>query len=208
MLWTKPNPTNQKLKNLDPTRPNPTQPMGQPNPWTTLSKSIRPVKLSDEVLMWLSVWSEVHIVCIWSSWCRCIPKPHHLLPHLNPYWFYLSSTGIPRLSLKIDVVLAFIPQRTSYTFQRAMDRHIPPEVSLPDGDLVLHVRTFSMPARVRPQTAFRSLQLFWRDSRSWPSHRKADHAAPSAAVSRICAMHAKYCSSTLIFIKYCAVSII
>jgi len=24
-------------------------------------------KLSDEVLMWLSVWSEVQIVCIWSS---------------------------------------------------------------------------------------------------------------------------------------------
>jgi len=31
-----PNPTHQKLKNLDPNRPNPTQPMGQPNPWTTL----------------------------------------------------------------------------------------------------------------------------------------------------------------------------
>ena len=24
-------------------------------------------KLSDEVLVWLSVWSRVHIVCIWSS---------------------------------------------------------------------------------------------------------------------------------------------
>jgi len=24
-------------------------------------------KLSDEVLMWLSVWSEVHTDCIWSS---------------------------------------------------------------------------------------------------------------------------------------------
>jgi len=24
-------------------------------------------KLSDEVLLWLSVWSEVQIVCIWSS---------------------------------------------------------------------------------------------------------------------------------------------
>ena len=24
-------------------------------------------KYSDEVLMWLSVWSEVQIVCIWSS---------------------------------------------------------------------------------------------------------------------------------------------
>ena len=25
--------------------------------------------------MWLSVWSEVQIVCTWSSWCHCIPKP-------------------------------------------------------------------------------------------------------------------------------------
>jgi len=24
-------------------------------------------KLSDEVLMWLSVWSEVQLICIWSS---------------------------------------------------------------------------------------------------------------------------------------------
>jgi len=29
-----------------------------------------------------------------------IPKPHHLLPHLNPNWFYLSGTGLPRLSWK------------------------------------------------------------------------------------------------------------
>ena len=29
-----------------------------------------------------------------------IPKPHHLLPHLNPDWFYLSGTGLPRLSCK------------------------------------------------------------------------------------------------------------
>jgi len=34
--WTQPNPTHQKLKNLDPTKSNPTQPMGQPNPWITL----------------------------------------------------------------------------------------------------------------------------------------------------------------------------
>ena len=29
-----------------------------------------------------------------------IPKPHHLLPHLNPDWFYLSGIGLPRLSWK------------------------------------------------------------------------------------------------------------
>ena len=29
-----------------------------------------------------------------------IPKPLHLLRHLNPDWFYLSGTGLPRLSWK------------------------------------------------------------------------------------------------------------
>jgi len=29
-----------------------------------------------------------------------IPKPHHLLPRLHPDWFYLSGTGLPRLSCK------------------------------------------------------------------------------------------------------------
>ena len=32
--------------------------------------------LSVEVLAWLSVWSEVLMTCIWSSWCHC--HPHHL----------------------------------------------------------------------------------------------------------------------------------
>ena len=51
--------------------------------------------------MWLSVWSKVQVVCVWSSWCHCIPKSHHHLPHLNPDWFYLSGTGLPiRLSWK------------------------------------------------------------------------------------------------------------
>ena len=35
-----------------------------------------------------------------SSWCHCITKPNHLLPRLNPDWFYLSGTGLPRLSWK------------------------------------------------------------------------------------------------------------
>jgi len=29
--------------------------------------------LSDEVLVWLSVCSEVQMICMWSSWCRCHP---------------------------------------------------------------------------------------------------------------------------------------
>jgi len=28
-------------------------------------------KLSDVVLALLSVWSKVHMICIWFSWCHC-----------------------------------------------------------------------------------------------------------------------------------------
>jgi len=38
--------------------------------------------------------------CIWSSWCHCIPKPHHLLSHLNPDSFYLSGASLSRMSWK------------------------------------------------------------------------------------------------------------
>ena len=42
----------------------------------------------------------VQTVCIWSSWCHCIPKPHSLLLHINPDFLYLSGTGLPKLSWK------------------------------------------------------------------------------------------------------------
>ena len=42
--------------------------------WFGDMKRIWPVKnLSAEVLAWLSVWSEVQMTCIWSSWCHCHP---------------------------------------------------------------------------------------------------------------------------------------
>jgi len=40
--------------------------------------------------------SEVQIVCIGPADATAIPKPHHLLPHLIPDWFYLSDTSLPR----------------------------------------------------------------------------------------------------------------
>ena len=36
------------------------------------------------------------------------PKSHHLLPHLNPDWFYLSGTSLPRLSWKEVVVVVVV----------------------------------------------------------------------------------------------------
>jgi len=60
--------------------------------WLGVRKSTWPVKMSDEVLVWLSVCSDVQIVCIWSSWCHCIPKPHHPLPSLVlPFWYRLTQ---------------------------------------------------------------------------------------------------------------------
>ena len=61
------------------------------------SKSIRPVKTERwgvDVLIYLERGAHcLHMV-------HCIPKAHHLLPHLNPDWFYLSGTGLPGLSWK------------------------------------------------------------------------------------------------------------
>ena len=41
------------------------------------------LKLSDEVLVWLSVLSEVRMVCIWSSWCHCHPQTPSSLASLK-----------------------------------------------------------------------------------------------------------------------------
>ena len=63
-------------------------------------KEIRPVKIE---------WLGVGVVIFLGRGADClhmvqlmpfIPKPHRLLPHLNPDWFYLSGTGLPRLSSK------------------------------------------------------------------------------------------------------------
>ena len=35
-----------------------------------------------------------------------IPKPHHLLPHLSPDWFYLSITSLPRFP-EIEAIRQF-----------------------------------------------------------------------------------------------------
>ena len=43
---------------------------------------------------WHQNWSEVQTVCIWFSWCHCIPKPNHLLPLKSrlvlPFWYWLT----------------------------------------------------------------------------------------------------------------------
>ena len=71
--------------------------------WLGIRKSIQPVKIKWRgvgVVICLEWGADLQTVCIWSSWCHCIPKPHHFLPHLNPDWLYLSDTGLPKLSWK------------------------------------------------------------------------------------------------------------
>jgi len=58
-------------------------------------------KLSDEVLLYVSVWSEVQIICIWSSRCQCHPSS---LASLKsgiglPFWFWLTEVVLEKRPL-------------------------------------------------------------------------------------------------------------
>jgi len=49
-----------------------------------------------------------------------IPKPHNLLPHLNPDWFYLSGSGslvvLEKRPLNGCSVVVVVSERSSYMF--------------------------------------------------------------------------------------------
>jgi len=49
-------------------------------------------KLSGEVLVLLSVWSKVQMICIWSSWCHCYPVISCFIKIQNglPFWCWLT----------------------------------------------------------------------------------------------------------------------
>ena len=69
-----------------------------------LRKTNRPVELTDEVLLWLSVRSEVQIVCIWSSWCHCRPKTPSSLDSFKsrlvlPFWYRLTRVVLEKRQL-------------------------------------------------------------------------------------------------------------
>jgi len=62
-------------------------------------------KMSDEVLLWLPVWSEVQIVCIWSSWCHCIPETPSSLASFKSrlvlsFWYRLTHVVLENRSFK------------------------------------------------------------------------------------------------------------
>jgi len=52
-------------------------------------------KLSDEVWVWLFVYSKVQMICIWPTWCHCHTIISRFIKiHIG---FYLSGAGLPRL---------------------------------------------------------------------------------------------------------------
>ena len=54
-------------------------------------------KLSGEVLAWLSVCSEVQMICIWSSWCHCHCQPiiccSSKIHNGLPFWWRFTCPG-------------------------------------------------------------------------------------------------------------------
>ena len=62
---------------------------------------------------WLSVWSEVQIICIWSGWCHCHPivsyfvKVHDSLTFLMPaYSGRPRKDAVKRVSVCLSVCLS------------------------------------------------------------------------------------------------------
>jgi len=60
-------------------------------------------KLSGEVLAWLSVWSEVQMICIWSSWCHSHPifSCSSKIQNYLPFWCRLTQDVLEKRSLNV-----------------------------------------------------------------------------------------------------------
>jgi len=67
--------------------------------WLGDRKCIWPVKkLSGDVLVWLSVWSEVQMIYIWSSWCHCHPiiSCSSKIQNGLPFWCRLTQVVLEK----------------------------------------------------------------------------------------------------------------
>jgi len=55
------------------------------------------VSQCSSTVVWLSVWSEVQIVCIWFSWCHCHPQTPSSLASFKsiPDWFTFLVPAYP-----------------------------------------------------------------------------------------------------------------
>jgi len=71
-------------------------------------------KLSDEVLAWISVCSQVQIICIWSSWCHCHPIISCFIKITNGLTFLvpLNQTVLEKTALNVCLCVTFMEQQT------------------------------------------------------------------------------------------------
>jgi len=62
-------------------------------------------KLSDGILAWLSVWSVVQMICIWSSWCHCLPINSCFSKMQNglPFWCRLTHVVLEKRPFNVCV---------------------------------------------------------------------------------------------------------
>jgi len=58
-------------------------------------------KPSGEILAWLSVWSEVQMICIWSCWCHCHPiiSCSSKIQNGLPFWCRLTHVVLEKRPL-------------------------------------------------------------------------------------------------------------
>jgi len=69
--------------------------------WLAGRKGIRPVNMGDKVLGWLSVWREVQMICIWSSWCHChlVISCSSKIQNGLPFWRRLTHVVLEKRPL-------------------------------------------------------------------------------------------------------------
>jgi len=75
-------------------------------------------KLSDEVLVLLSVWTEVQMICIWSSWCCCHPVISCFIKIQNDLAFLVPACqGCPRTEV-VKRVSVFLMRLTPVVLEK------------------------------------------------------------------------------------------
>ena len=94
--------------------------------WLGGRKGIWPVKLSGEVLTWLSLWSKVQMICIWCCWCHChlIISCASKIQNGLPFWCCLNQVvlekrplnGCSSSSRKYCTVIVMIVITTTWVF--------------------------------------------------------------------------------------------
>ena len=72
--------------------------------------------LSDGVLAWLSLWSVVQMICIWSSWCHCHPTISCFSKMQNglPFWCWLTQVVLEKRPLNVCVCI--VPELLPFAF--------------------------------------------------------------------------------------------